>query len=371
MRSWRSVVHGLVLGLVLGLTALEATEFLVESDRLTLGSTDLTRQSTATRTLRIMSWNVKAGSLFPATMPNPEGEEAGARVGRFGRVLRALRPDVLCLQEIWPLRENTAILELLNRELPLSKGQDWHVHRAVDVVIASRYPLKQKRGDRVIHFPLPEMPEFHYGQALCLVDLPEEDFDTDLFLITAHFRSRSGEANIRMRERHAESILERLEDLRSAGGDIDVPVRTPIVIAGDFNVYHGNVGDDLNHLRLLISGNTHDDSRGESSPPGPDWDGSELIDLSPSINGQGKAFYTWRNDTLPYPPGALDRILYTDSVLGVEAAFVLDAESLSSDLRKRFGILRSDGAFAGRQGEYDHLPMIVDFSFAEPTSENR
>ena len=33
--------------------------------------------------------------------------------------------------------------------------------------------------------------------------------------------------------------------------------------------------------------------------------------------------YTWRNDTDPFNPGALDRIIYLDSVLSVENAFVL------------------------------------------------
>ena len=366
MRSRRCLVRCLFVALAIFfvLESIEAGEFLVESDRLTLGAKAVAKSSVGEPALRVMSWNVKAGALFPSTMRNPEGEEAGARVGRFGRILRAIRPDIICLQEIWPLRKDAAILDLLNSELPLSGGADWQLHRAVDVVIASRYSLKQLRGDRVIHYPLPEMPEFHYGQALSLVDLPDDRFKNDFFVITAHFRSRSGAESIRMRESHSASILARLNDLKSPGGDIDISSGTPIVIAGDLNVYESNDDDPLRHLHMLISGDNIG-REGKPSDRGPDWDGSKMTDLSPSINGQGKAFYTWRNDTLPYPPGALDRILYTDSVLEVRSAFVLDAQALSDDLRAKFGVFQSDCAFAGRDGEYDHLPMIVDFIFKE------
>ena len=309
---------------------------------------------------RLMSWNVKVGALFPETMRNPLGEEAGARVGRFGRILRAVRPDVLCLQEIWPLRETAAVVALLNKELPLEGHQEWFVHRATDVVIASRYPLKLQRAELVIHHPLPEMPDFHYGQAMCLVDLPDDRSDADVFVLTAHYRSRSGRENELKRERHSKSILDIIQDVRTPGGDLEVRVGTPIVIAGDFNVYESNKDDPKRHLQMLISGTV-----GVTDSPaknrGLDWDGTEFRDLLPSINGRGKAYYTWRNDAQPYPPGALDRVLFTDSVLNPVGSFVLDAASLSSGMRTKYGLLPSDCYFAGREGVYDHLPIVVDF----------
>jgi endonuclease/exonuclease/phosphatase family metal-dependent hydrolase len=354
-KTWRRGVCAVfVLG---GYLSLGAADFAEERDRLSFSSN--ASEGREGETVRVMSWNVKAGALFPPSMRNPVGEEAGARFGRFGRILRAVRPDVLCLQEIWPLRKQSAILEMLNRELPLAAGKDWSLHREVDVVIASRYPLVLRRGDRVIPYPLPEMPDFHYGQAMCLVDLPNERFGKDLYVMTAHFRSGSGAENIRLREKQANSIVERIQDLRSPGGQVDVKWGTPILVAGDFNVYDSNLDDPKRHLKTLISGRVGAKGTLES----PDWDRTSLQDLSPSINGVGEAFYTWRNDKSPFPPGSLDRVLFTDSVLHPKESFVLNTTDLSAALLDQYAMGPSDGVLAGRKGEFDHLPLVVDFEF--------
>ncbi len=324
---------------------------------LSLGSH--TRDVDVDDSFRLLSWNVKAGALFPKSMPSPAGEEAGARVGRFERIMRAVRPDIVCLQEIWPKRGLDAVIELLNRTLPLGTNRRWQVYRGADVVIASPYALKMKTSELVIPHPLPEMPGFHYGQAMCLVDLPDDRFGQDLFVITTHYRSRSGRENELKRERHSESILRALRDLRLPGGKVNLPTGTPVLIAGDFNVYESNEDDPKRHLQMLITGESEVDISGEFSP---DWDETDLTDLLPSINGRGREFYTWRNDRQPYPPGALDRVLFTDSVLRPVSSFVLDTASLEEEALASFGLKADDCYFAGRKGEYDHLPIIVDFA---------
>ena len=82
----------------------------------------------------------------------------------------------------------------------------------------------------------------------------------------------------------------------------------------------------------------------------PDWDESPLADLRPSVNGRRKAFYTWRNDSLPFPPGALDRVLYTDSVLRSVVSVVLNCGELSADELAAAGLRADDSWFAGREG---------------------
>jgi hypothetical protein len=201
------------------------------------------------------------------------------------------------------------------------------------------------------------MPDFHYGQAMCLVDLPNKRFSKDFYVMTAHFRSGSGAENVRLREQHADSIAERIQDLRSPGGQVNVKWGTPILVAGDFNVYDSNLNDPKRHLTTLISGRVGAKGTNES----PDWDRTSLQELSPSINGAGEAFYTWRNDTSPFPPGSLDRVLFTDSVLHPKESFVLNTTDLPAAALEQYGIERSDGVFAGRDGEFDHLPIVVDF----------
>ena len=59
------------------------------------------------------------------------------------------------------------------------------------------------------------------------------------------------------------------------------------------------------------------------------WDGSQVGYLQDCR--QLDENYTWRNDTDPFNPAALDRIIYSDSVLGVENAFVLNTMLLSDE----------------------------------------
>ena len=107
-----------------------------------------------------------------------------------------------------------------------------------------------------------------------------------------------------------------IRDLRTRGGRIDLKPGTPIVVLGDLNVY---MSDPAGHLKTLITGDINSEADFGSDYP-PDWDGSELSDAKPKHNGTVDEFYTWRDDSLPYAPGALDRILYTDSVLAVDHA---------------------------------------------------
>ena len=98
--------------------------------------------------IRVVTWNVYNSSIFPQ-----DGEavdvSAANRAGQFARVLRALKPDVLCLQQV---PENAArSAALVDHILPLPDGSTWQAHSAVDTVIVSRFRLSardQGRGDR-------------------------------------------------------------------------------------------------------------------------------------------------------------------------------------------------------------------------------
>ncbi len=319
-------------------------------------------EPTRGRQLRLLSWNVKAGSLFSAEVPQPVDEEVGTRVGSFGRILRAVRPDVICLQEIWPRRDKGLVQQLLETELPLESGSVWFIHWKTDLVIASRFPLRQRQGALAVAHPQPGQPEFHYGQAMCLVDLPDERFASDLYVMTAHFKSRSGAASVALREQQADQMAAWLRDVRIPGGFVDVPSRTPIVVAGDFNVYESNEDDPRQHLATLITGDIQDEARFGSDFL-PDWDESPLADLRPSVNGAGKEFYTWRNDAQRFLPGALDRVLFTDSVLRSVGGGVLNTTSLSAAQLKASGLRPTDSLFGGREGFFDHLPVVAEFEF--------
>ena len=63
---------------------------------------------------------------------------------------------------------------------------------------------------------------------------------------------------------------------------------------------------------------------------------------------------TWGED--PFSPGRLDYLLYRGAALQVERAFLFDAADMSASARDALDILESD------TGKSDHLPLVVDFA---------
>ena len=200
-------------------------------------------------------------------------------------------------------------------------------------------------------------------QAAALIDLPDTQYgDTDLHMICSHFKAGGQYGDILERSNQADVIMEYVRDFKTPGGELDLEPGTPFILLGDFNVYET---DPHLHLRTMLWGDIYDESRyGEDLRP--DWDETTLEDAFPSHNGLGEEFYTWRNDSEPYAPGELDRVIYSDSVLSIENAFVLNTMSLSDQALAALGLLVDDVLLDAESGYYDHLPIVVDFVLSNP-----
>jgi endonuclease/exonuclease/phosphatase family metal-dependent hydrolase len=220
-------------------------------------------------------------------------------------------------------------------------------------VIAARFDLTLKTEVLVHGGSITD-----FGHAVALVDLPDLEYGEDMYLICAHFQAGGGQANIQSRQEHADAIIGWIGDVRTPGGEIDLPQGTPIVVLGDFNVYDT---DPAHHLTTLLSGNIENEDRyGQDAAP--DWDDTDLADALPRHNGAGEESYTWRDDTQDFNPGALDRILYTDSVVQVEHAFVLNTTIMTKGELEAAGLQAGDVMLDPETGRYDHLPLVVDVS---------
>ena len=315
----------------------------VQADRLQ----PFLRQSEAV--VRVMSWNIQINSIFP---PN------GVRQEGFIRIVRALEPDVIGLQEVFHGRID-ALTALMNSHVPLSEGRLWSVHIVGDNALISRYPLEQQGGELVVPFPYPQLgvPDFHYGFAAAYIDLPESTSDRALYVITMHNKSRVGDENVRLRQIQSDATVRWLRNLRVEGRSESIPIFTPIVVMGDLNVVPGS---SMQPYETLITGDIADE---ETFGPDVelDWDGSGLADSMPSVNGGEELYYTWRNDEMEFPPSSLDRILFTDSVMSIDQKFVLDTTTMSESDLSALGMRRSDVLFGGNTGIYDHLPLVIDF----------
>ena len=299
--------------------------------------------------VRVMSWNIKIDSIFP-----PDG----VRQESFIRIVRALEPDVIGLQEVF-LGRTDALTALMNSYIPLSEGRFWSVHMVGDNALISRYPLEQLGGELVVPFPYPQLgvPDFHYGFAAAYIDLPESTSDRDLYVITMHNKSRTGDENVRLRQVQSDATVRWLRNLRVEGRSESIPIFTPIVVMGDLNVVPGA---SMRPYETLITGDIADE---ETFGPDVelDWDGTGLVDSMPSVNGGEEFYYTWRNDEVDFPPSSLDRILFTDSVMSIDQKFVLDTTTMSESVLSALGMQRSDVLYGGNIGTYDHLPLFTDF----------
>jgi len=310
--------------------------------------------------IRIMSFNVGWDSIFPEDDPLNDMWRQDDTEAEFVRILRAIQPDILCLQEINPYRDPQQVGDILDEALPLDDGQVWRTHSGQDNVIAARFDLTMQASEFIHRSRFMDL-----GHAMALVDLPDAEYEHDLYLICAHFQSQGGEANIQVRQDHADAIIAWIGDARTPGGEIDVPYGTAMVVLGDFNVYDT---DPAHHLTTLISGDIADEERyGHDIPP--DWDETDLADAAPRHNGVGEDRYTWRDDTSVHDPGILDRILYTDSVLIVENAFVLNTTIMAVTELEAAGLEAGDVMLDPETGRYDHLPLAVDISFQDVPEE--
>ena len=303
--------------------------------------------------IRVMTYNVNWDSIFPEDDPKNHDLREFSRAEAFERILRAIQPDVICLQEINYLRGGQDLSQFIGRTMDSTPDQSWQVANVRDNVIATRFGL-QETGYQLVTSLYP----LDLQQAAALIDLPDARYgSTDLYLICAHFKAGGDRSDILLRSRQADVIMANLRDLKSPGGALELEPGTPMVIMGDFNIY---TTDPALHSRTLQQGDIYDESAyGEDGLP--DWDDTPLADANPSHNGLRIDFYTWRTESPVFPWGALDRIFYTDSVLELSNAFILNTMLLSDQVLDLLGLQAEDVVLDLPSGYYDHLPVVADF----------
>jgi endonuclease/exonuclease/phosphatase family metal-dependent hydrolase len=295
--------------------------------------------------LRVVSYNVLWNTIFP--------DEDPTQAAKFERVVQAIDADIWNLQEIGPNNPtDDDVVDLMNTIMPLPGGATWYGHQSWDNVIVSKYPLTMLATDTI---PEPSSTSV----AMALVDLPDAQFDTDFYFMNTHFKCCGGVGSWEddKRQEQADALVNWMRDARTPGGNVNLPVDTPMVVVGDLNI----VGS-FQPINTLVTGNIiNEGTYGSDSPP--DWDGSSLTDAHPLHNDSSDPNddYTWRNDNSSYDPGRIDYIIYTDSVLDVGNQFVLNTVDMSAAQRTATGLQKFDITVDQAGRTFDHLPVVVDF----------
>ena len=182
-----------------------------------------------------------------------------------------------------------------------------------------------------------------------LIDLPDSIYSTDILIINAHPPCCG---NNQGRQEHFDALIQFIHDARTVGGVIDLPINTPISFSGDMNL----VGYSEQYY-TIING-TISDTITFGSGGFPDWDNTSLDDVVPYFNEKDIA-YTWdkSNPTAgDFPPGRLDFVFFTNSVMSVDKSFIISTEHMSNSLLAQNNLLWNDTKIAS-----DHFPIVVDF----------
>ena len=300
---------------------------------ITHGETFLERRDPSD--VRIATWNIYFSSIFPT---EPSNRAAG-----FARAFNAIDADVWALQEVYSY-STTSVRNLLNGIQPLSTPQGWQVYKVGEHVIASKYPLSMTSGNT--------SPAGYREVAMAMVDLPDELFGSDLYLMNAHYRCCGGaDAD---RQKQSDAFVNWMRDAKTPGGAITLPADTPMVLLGDFNIVEGP-----QPLETLLTGDIANQVV-YGADAAPDWDGSTNSMVDARHDATGPDQYTWRDDTSIFDPGRLDYITYTDSVMTPRHSFVLNTTTMSLDELLATGLQANDSIYSA--ASWDHLPVVADFA---------
>lgn len=308
-------------------------------------------EKTDANEIRVVSYNVNWDSIFPSEDANNDDLRSFNRATSFQRMMRALLPDILCLQEINPQRDPDDVAMFLDGIVDVDGNQNWQAVIARDMLIATHFDLKPDGFEMKASSGIPGL-----NQAAALIELPEQYGGGGFYAICAHFKSGSEISDERMRQRQADALMNHLRDATSLGGGFDLPAGTPFVILGDFNIY------DVESNRLLTTMLTGDidNEAVYGNDFLPDWDQTVLAEVAPSHNALGIDFYTWRDDGEPFVPGVLDHILFSDSLLKPVRSFILDSLQITDAGLDSLGLQKTDVLLETDPLNFDHLPLVVD-----------
>jgi endonuclease/exonuclease/phosphatase family metal-dependent hydrolase len=284
--------------------------------------------------LRVLSYNVEFDGLFDTASQAP-----------FTRILRTVTPDLIGFQEIY---DHTAAetAEVVETMLPTETGRRWHTAKAGrDLVAVSRYPIRET-------FAIPGADDYDSGAFVINTD---DVLGRPLLFIVMHPPCCNGGTPPRdtLRQDVVDSVVAFLRDAKTDGGRLTVPDRTPIVIAGDMNFVGASRQPQTLRTGQIADAATH------GAPIRPDWDASPLVDAAPPTTGVPMNF-TWYSPSSSFPPGRLDYIFYTDSVLESLREYTLFTPALSDSALTAYGLEAQDVVNAA-----DHLPVVADFALRE------
>ncbi len=268
--------------------------------------------------IRIVSYNTLNGGMI-----DPEREPY------FKRVMQAVDPDVIALQEQWDWDE---IDDVVQSWFPQETWYASWTYR--DLVILSRFPI------------LNDANMINSERTMAALLDTEEELGMPLLIFNSHLSCCSANDE---RQVQVDEFTSKWRDwILEQDGPFSIDNQTPFIHLGDFNF----VGY-RQQVETLRTGDIEDESEyGEDFLP--DWDESPVVDLFPRHTHK-RMGYTWRKDWSSYNPGKLDYIFYSDFMIDTGKSFIVNTLAMDEVTLDEYGLQWDD-----TQEASDHLPIVFD-----------
>ncbi|MFO0873240.1 MAG: endonuclease/exonuclease/phosphatase family protein [Phycisphaerales bacterium] len=305
--------------------------------------------------VRVVSWNVERGAMF---LKDPD---------RFARVLRALAPDVILLEELTDKQSAEEVAAWLDARVPASvlaasapaagattaaspgtgsnvtstastttsDAPPWRVVFGAGggnlrTAVATRLPLRGVDGLDRIGWRDERGTSHDVRFSTATVEVGGKP----LLACAVHLKC-CGRMN-------SDEDLTRLEEAQAVRAAVRALVRSGrvagVLVGGDYNL----VGS-AEPLELM----TED----------LDVDGTDLAVAQP-LQLDRRTAATWEDPLQPFTPSRLDYLVYSDATLEARGGFVFDTRDLSPRWLERHGVRADDTTAAS-----DHLPLVVDLAW--------
>ena len=270
-----------------------------------------------TNATRIVSWNVEFGGILDHPAP-------------FVRIIRALKPHVVLLQELEP-KQTAADIQAVLKE---GVSGNWTVDLgptggSLRSAVATR--LHARDMPHIDTLKRRDSPKRGVRAAALRVAIPDVG---EVAMISLHLKCCGVAEGPEDMTRIAEVIAVRralLEAQREESLD-------GVVLGGDLNLVGSRRPLDL----LIFDGEV-------------DLGGEGDFAIANPIRPSAQSFQTWEKAGQRYTPGRLDWIVYSESSLQAVNAFVLATEELPESQLQAHKLNADDAASAA-----DHLPVVVD-----------
>lgn len=277
--------------------------------------------------IRLMSYNMLWDGI---TDPNRKPHHA--------QIASVLKPDIITYNEGGSVTL-TEVLDFVKAADTSYKGPWYAMNYNTSIITVSKFPI---------------LDSFLVDNRLtgALIDLPDSIYATDYLVFNAHAPCCGNDAG---RQTAADKFVSFIRKIKDTSVSPYIPYGTPYSISGDFNLVGWK-----KQLETFRDGDIKD-----NHIYGPDimmdWDENPLIEAA-CLQTDRNMHYSWRSLTSNWPPGKLDFVLYTSSIMGLEKSYSLQTETMEASRLSKYGLLNENTWIAS-----DHLPLIADFRFEMKT----